>query len=132
MRRLPLRQLPWKHPVRDATNPRLITLDLDVKRFSPDMFPKMSPGVAHNTFFLHVFLVGCDDVEQYRSSTRKQIQDWLNIIMAKKGQEWVICHVAPSDTKTKLGGLFQLGSTQTVFDKLKTDFNQQKRCNLIT
>lgn len=94
-------------------------------KFSVDMFPKQAPGVCHNVFFVHIFLVGCDEVETYRNFTRKQIQEWLNTIMSKRNQEWIICHVA-SDTKSK--GLFNLGGGANIYDKLKSDFNQHKRC----
>jgi hypothetical protein len=99
---------------------------MDVARFSPEMFPMLAPGVLHNLYFIHLFLVGCDDVDTYRQTTRPKIQEWMNVVMSRRGQEWIICHVV-SEPKAKTG-LFQLSST-SVFDKLKTDFNQQRRLN---
>jgi hypothetical protein len=112
LKRLPLSNLDWPKP---------LTLDLDIKRFSPDIFPKIAPG-SINHYFVHLFLVGVDDIDSYRSNTRKQIQEWLNVI-SKRNHEWIIVHVTQD---SKRSTIFKLGTT-SVFEKLKADFNNNQR-----
>ncbi|KAI8911655.1 hypothetical protein EDD86DRAFT_264201 [Gorgonomyces haynaldii] len=122
IKRLPLRNLQWQSK---NTTKIIANLDLDIKRFQPDIFPKFTPGaVVTNVFFVHLFFVGCEDVDQYRSSVRKQLQDWLNAVCSKKNQEWMIVHVQQEQRQR---GLFTLKRDQTVFEKLKSDFMQQRR-----
>lgn len=59
------------------------------------------------------------------------MKDWLNSVVTRKNQEWLILHLVNGDTPVPSGGkLFQLKGS--VLDKLKTDFNQDKRDRFVT
>lgn len=65
-------------------------------------------------------------METYKITVKKQVKDWLNSVVSRKNQEWLILHLVKGDTPVPSGGkLFQLKGS--VLDKLKTDFNQDKR-----
>jgi len=60
---------------------------------------------------------------------KKQVKDWHNTVTSRKNQEWLILHLVKGDIPAQSGGkLFQLKGS--VLDKLKTDFNQDKRDRL--
>eukprot|EP00842_Homolaphlyctis_polyrhiza_P006352 jgi/Hompol1/6718/HPOL_002317-RA len=110
------------------------SLGLDIKPFSASLLPKYTPGSLQlNSVFMHVFFVGCEDVEYYKNNVKKLIQDWLNSVMNKKSQEWLIVHlVGGGDVSAKGKGstLFNInmnmGVAANVFDKIKTDFGLKK------
>jgi hypothetical protein len=59
-------------------------------------------------------------------TVKKQIKDWHNAVSSRKNQEWLILHLVKGETPAQSGGkLFQLKGS--VLDKLRTDFNQDKR-----
>ncbi|KAJ3151464.1 hypothetical protein HDU89_001906 [Geranomyces variabilis] len=133
--RLPLRNIAWHNPlgaIRGSTNStaRIIsTLDVELKRYSPEMFPRAMPGTLyHSPYFLHLYLVTTDDSEVYKASTRKQIQEWLNVVANKKNQEWLIVYLINPDSKGKSARFLGVGAS-SVFDKIKSDFSFKKeRC----
>jgi len=60
-------------------------------------------------------------LEQYKTSLKEKIKYWLNIIEAKKNQEWmIICISGESNTKSILG------IRTSIYDKIKSDFNLSK------
>jgi hypothetical protein len=84
--RLPLKNITFTNPLRPETH-TIPVLELETRKYSQDMFPKFIPGaVQHNTFFVHVFIVSTDDVDYYRNTSRKCINEWLNVVGNKKGQ----------------------------------------------
>ncbi|KAJ3163448.1 hypothetical protein HDU86_000027 [Geranomyces michiganensis] len=133
--RLPLKNIAWHNPlgaIRGSTNStaRIIsTLDVELKRYSPEMFPRAMPGTLyHSPYFLHLYLVTTDDSEVYKASTRKQIQEWLNVVANKKNQEWLIVYLINPDSKGKSARFLGVGAG-SVFDKIKSDFSFKKeRC----
>ncbi|KAJ3176861.1 hypothetical protein HDU87_004793 [Geranomyces variabilis] len=133
--RLPLRNIAWHNPlgaIRGSTNStaRIIgTLDVELKRYSPEMFPRAMPGTLyHSPYFLHLYLVTTDDSEVYKATTRKQIQEWLNVVANKKNQEWLIVYLINPDSKGKSARFLGVGAS-SVFDKIKSDFSFKKeRC----
>ncbi|TPX68860.1 hypothetical protein SpCBS45565_g02844 [Spizellomyces sp. 'palustris'] len=131
--RLPLRNLAWQNPLRisrgNTSAPRVISvLQADLKRYSPDMFPRAMPGTLyHSSYFLHLYLVTTDDNELYKTVIRKQIQDWLNVVANKKNQEWLIVYVSSPESRGKSARFLGVGAS--VFDRIKSDFNFKKeRC----
>ncbi|KAK6095308.1 hypothetical protein MT418_004749 [Batrachochytrium dendrobatidis] len=129
--RLPLRHLSWQNPLRSSRNSSSTThiipsLNLDVKPYSLDLFPKLAPGGLHqNSLFVHIFLVGCEDMEYYKNNVRSKIQEWLNIVMTKKGQEWMIVYISGGAVKSR-SGIFNMVGSNSVFDKIRTDFSLKK------
>ena len=127
--RLPLRQLQWQQPANEravanvGSSRTIAALNVDIKPFSTDLLPKFSPGgFSHNNVFLHLFLVGCDDIEQYRNSVKRRLQDWMSAVGSKKSQEWLVVYVAgPEATKRTI---FNVGGN--VIDKLRSDFGLKK------
>ena len=65
------------------------------------------------------------DSEAYRAQTRKQIKEWHASVTQRKNQEWLIIHIVRPDTKTAGARLFQMKAT--VLDKIKADFNLDKK-----
>ena len=62
------------------------TLDLEIRKYHPEMFPKFVPGALEfNSHFCHLFLVHSEDVDLYKSTTKKLMQEWWNVV-AKKNQ----------------------------------------------
>ncbi|KAJ3010784.1 hypothetical protein HKX48_007205 [Thoreauomyces humboldtii] len=132
--RLPLRNVSWQNPLGfskgSSSSARVIdTLDVDLKKYVPEMFPRVMPGTLyHSPYFLHLYLVSTDDTELYKGVVRKQIQEWLNVVANKKNQEWLIVYLNKADTKGKTKGFLGVGAS-SVFDKVKSDFNFKKeRC----
>ncbi|KAJ3305631.1 hypothetical protein HDV03_001276 [Kappamyces sp. JEL0829] len=121
--RLPLKNLDFKNPLQNESHV-ISTVELEIRKYSVEMFPKFTPGaVQHNLYFVHMFIVSTDDVEVYRSTTRKLIQEWLNVVGNKKNQEWLIVYCAE---KTRSNRIFNMGSSTSVYEKLKVDFNLKK------
>lgn len=56
---------------------------------------------------------------------KKQIKDWHTSVVQRKNQEWLIIHVVRPDSKTASQRMFQIKTS--VLDKIKADFNQDKR-----
>ena len=63
-------------------------------------------------------------MEVYKSIYKKQIKEWLASITQRK-QEWLIVLIVGPDARNLSGGF--LGMKGTVLDKLKVDFNADKR-----
>jgi hypothetical protein len=120
-RHLPLSNIVWKSPIASQRDGRVITeLDMEFTKFSLDVFPKNVPSSSWaRAPYLHLFLVGCDDVELYRSTVRKKIQDWLAIIQSKR-HEWLILYL--TQEKSPSGNFLK----STVFDKLRSEFDAKK------
>ncbi|KAI8923790.1 hypothetical protein BC831DRAFT_469279 [Entophlyctis helioformis] len=133
--RLPLRQLVWQSPGGSSRNTgaaqRIISsLDIDIKPYSSDLFPMYAPGgLSQNSLFMHIFFVGCEDLEYYKNNVRPKLKEWLEVVTNKKHQEWMIVHFLGGEAaKTRPASLFAMGGG-TVFDKIKFDFSLKKdRC----
>ncbi len=81
---LPLQNIEWVNP--RSRDVRIIkNLDLEIKPYSPEMFPKFTPGaIKHNLYFLHFVILRCDT--KSLKSFKEKIQDWLNLVGTKKNQ----------------------------------------------
>ncbi|KAK4633925.1 Trafficking protein particle complex subunit 10 [Fulvia fulva] len=99
--------------------------------------------------YLKIYVLRCDDKENYKDSARKQIRDWVRENAQPVGKtdhdafEWMLLHVVVPDTvaaseprwregtkdpdelkERKAGAKLTIGkSTRTVFDRLRADFN---------
>ena len=56
---------------------------------------------------------------------KKQIKDWHTTVTQRKNQEWLIIHVIRPDSKAASQRMFQIKTS--VLDKIKADFNLEKR-----
>jgi hypothetical protein len=69
------------------------------------------------------------DNDQYRSTIRQRIRDWLDAVQSRKNQEWLIVYVADLATakpgNTTATKFYQRKSN--VLDKIRADFNVGKR-----
>jgi trafficking protein particle complex subunit 10 len=61
----------------------------------------------------------------YKNSVKKQIKDWHALVIQKKHQEWLILLVVRSDTRASSG--FFSSAKSNILDKIKADFNADKR-----
>ncbi|KAJ3413632.1 hypothetical protein HDV05_007776 [Chytridiales sp. JEL 0842] len=117
--RLPLRSVIWPNG-RTQSGQRVIdTVEIELKPFKADMFPRAIPGAA-TPFFLHLYFVNCDDHDIYKSTVKKQIQEWLNVIEKKKNQEWLIVYTANLDPRKVPPRFLNVGGS--VMDKIKADY----------
>ncbi|OAD74957.1 hypothetical protein PHYBLDRAFT_186589, partial [Phycomyces blakesleeanus NRRL 1555(-)] len=125
--RLPLKNLKWQPS--SQRGPSLIhSLEVDLKRFSFDQTPQLLSTMQTN--YLNLYFVACEDNEIYKNKVKKQIKQWVDFITGKKNQEWMVVYVAGQDAKKTNS---YLGLKTTVYDKIRTDFNQgkQERCSYI-
>lgn len=63
------------------------------------------------------------DNETYRATIRTQIREWLDSVIAKQNQEWLIVHV----TSGRSAGAKFYQRKGAVVDKIKADFNTGKK-----
>ena len=109
------------------------------------------PGLQTSSY-LKVYVLRCDDKDSYKANERAKLREWIreNAVPNKKGKsenhdafQWLILQVVIPDTvaaseprwrvsqrdseelRERKGGTKLPGkSTRTVFDKLRTDFNE--------
>ncbi|EKM83061.1 hypothetical protein AGABI1DRAFT_118454 [Agaricus bisporus var. burnettii JB137-S8] len=124
----PLRNIHWK----PASGSSILTIqELDVKLVPfenvRDEHASQIPMTLLEKPLLHIYVVACEpgDLETYKNSVKRQVKDWHNSVVSRKNQEWLILHLVKGDTPLPSGKLFQLKGS--VLDKLRTDFNQDKR-----
>ncbi|CAO3578607.1 unnamed protein product [Absidia cylindrospora] len=125
--RLPLKGLVWQ-PSNQRAEKHIQSLEVDLKRFNFEQVPQ--PLSNTQTNYLNLYFVSCDDNEVYKNKVRRQIRAWVDIITTKKNQDWLIVYVASPDSKKTNS---YLGLKSSVYDKIRTDFNQgkQERCSYI-
>ena len=144
---LPLRNIHRKHPLKQSVK---TIQELDVTLVALDAVSEEPTSQIPSTLLekplLHVFILHCEviqflfipqslihgissqdnDLDFYRNALKKQIKDWHTSISAKKNPEWLIIQIVrPDTTRSGPGNFFQIKGT--VLDKLKTDFNSDKR-----
>ena len=95
------------------------SVEIDFVRFSPKMFPAIGMGgFVQNTFFCHLFITSCDDVDEYKNIIKRQIQDWIATI-PKNFQEWYVIHVGSVEKK---GNSILQSLSRNIPDRIKGDF----------
>ncbi|KAF9246256.1 trafficking protein particle complex subunit 10 [Melanogaster broomeanus] len=123
---LPLRSIHWKSASRRSI--RTIQ-ELEVTLVALDSLrgehTSQVPMTLLEKPLLNLFVVVCEDNETYRTTVKKQIKDWLTSVMSRKNQEWLIVHVVRPDTKIVDRKFFNMKGS--VLDKIKADFNVEKR-----
>ena len=65
------------------------------------------------------------DQEQYRATLRQQVRQWLDLVLAKRNQEWLIVHVTTGNKGGQAAKFYQRKGS--LLDKIKADFNIGKR-----
>ncbi|KAJ8078691.1 hypothetical protein PM082_012974 [Marasmius tenuissimus] len=125
---LPLRNIHWKSPSRTSIR-TIQELDVSLVQLDSvrDEHTSQVPMTLLEKPFLNIYIVSCEntDLEGYRSTVKKQIKDWHTIVCSRKNQEWIILHVVRPDTKAPSGNFLKLKGS--VFDKMRADFNTDKR-----
>ncbi|TIA87478.1 hypothetical protein E3P99_03135 [Wallemia hederae] len=102
-------------------------LSVSLDEFSEATFKKpksLIPSSIIETPFVHLLFIQCDDNEQYKSTTKNQIKNWLATISSRKRQEWIIVLLTTSSI-TKSNNIFKIKTG--VIDKIKMDFNTDKK-----
>ncbi|KAF9476341.1 hypothetical protein BDN70DRAFT_923371 [Pholiota conissans] len=125
---LPLRNIHWKSSSSDSVK-TIQELHVTLVPFESlrDEHTSQIPGTLLEKPLLHIYIVHCEDhdVETYRNTLKKQIKDWHSLATSKKNQEWLILQIIRPDPLRQATGNFFLKNS--VLDKLKTDFNSDKR-----
>ncbi|KAK6441090.1 hypothetical protein LTR95_002679 [Oleoguttula sp. CCFEE 5521] len=110
------------------------------------------PGLKTSPY-LHVYLLRCDDKDTYKASERTRLREWVKERTSLQGKkdrhdadEWLILHIVlpgtvaaneprwresaqdPDELKERKKSNIKLPgkSTRTVFDKLRSDFNDKQ------
>ncbi|KAF7440398.1 hypothetical protein PC9H_000743 [Pleurotus ostreatus] len=123
----PLRNLHWKSPSRSIKT--IQELDLNLVAFDSlhDEHTSQVPATLLEKPLLNIYIVACEDTDfdSYKNTIKKQIKDWHSVVASRKHQEWLILHVVRPDARTAGGNFFQM--KYSVFERIKTDFNAEKR-----
>ncbi|KAF7322882.1 hypothetical protein HMN09_00067600 [Mycena chlorophos] len=125
---LPLRNIHWKSANRTSLRTiQELNIALVPLESLRDEHTSQVPATLLEKPFLNIYIVTCDDsdLEGYKNTIKRQVKDWHTVVSAKKNQEWVILHVVRPDARLPSGNFFQLKGS--VLDKLKSDFNSDKR-----
>ncbi|KAF5365787.1 hypothetical protein D9758_003260 [Tetrapyrgos nigripes] len=125
---LPLRNIHWKTPSRTSIR-TIQELDISLVPLDTirDELASQVPATLLEKPLLNLYFVTCEntDLELYRTTIKRQIKEWHATVSNRKNQEWIILHVIRPDAKIPSGAFFQLKGS--VLDKLKADFNTDKR-----
>ncbi|KDR81848.1 hypothetical protein GALMADRAFT_240099 [Galerina marginata CBS 339.88] len=126
---LPLRNIHWKSASR-ASVKTIQELDVTLIPFDSlrDEHTSQIPATLLEKPLLNIYVVHCEDSDQeaYRTTFKKQIKDWHTAVTSRKNQEWLILQIIrPDAMRQATGNFFQIKGS--VLDKLKTDFNSDKR-----
>ncbi|KAJ3509402.1 hypothetical protein NLJ89_g5241 [Agrocybe chaxingu] len=126
---LPLRNLHWKS-VTKASVRTIQELDVTLVSFDSlrDETTSQIPVTLLEKPMMHLFILHCEDndLETYRNIHKRQIKDWHSSVISRKNQEWLILQIIrPDAARQQTGNFFQIKGS--VFDKLKTDFNLERR-----
>ncbi|PPR03937.1 hypothetical protein CVT26_001142 [Gymnopilus dilepis] len=129
---LPLRNIHWKS-ISSGSVKTIQELDVSLVPFESlrDEHTQVPVTVLEKPL-LHVYIVHCEDSDQetYRTTLRKLLKDWHTSVTSRKNQEWLILQITRSDPSKQAGGnFFQMKGS--VLDKLKTDFNSDKRDRVV-
>ncbi|KAF7305565.1 hypothetical protein HMN09_00809700 [Mycena chlorophos] len=125
---LPLRNIHWKSANRTSLRPiQELNIALVPLESLRDEHTSQVPAALLEKPFLNIYIVTCDDsdLEGYKNTIKRQVKDLHTVVSAKKNEEWVILHVVRPDARLPSGNFFQLKGS--VLDKLKSDFNSDKR-----
>ncbi|KAK4048148.1 hypothetical protein OIO90_005912 [Microbotryomycetes sp. JL221] len=134
-RQMPLRNLHWVR--RTGANRTIRTIQaLNVEVKPSDSFgPVVTSLPLLERPYAYLLFVVCDTVyrhtlgdldkdnDVYRAAIRPQIKDWLDTVSQRPHHEWLIVHV----TKSRNAGAKFYQRKGTVIDKIKADFNTNKR-----
>ncbi|KAF4576476.1 hypothetical protein EYR40_000715 [Pleurotus pulmonarius] len=123
----PLRNLHWKSSSRSIKT--IQELDLNLVAFDSlhDEHTSQVPATLLEKPLLNIYIVACEDTDfdSYKNTIKKQIKDWHSVVTSRKHQEWLVLHVVRPDARTAGGNFFQM--KYSVFERIKTDFNAEKR-----
>ncbi|KAF4615296.1 hypothetical protein D9613_003220 [Agrocybe pediades] len=130
---LPLRNIHWKS-ARKGTVRTIQELDVTLVHFDSlrDEHASQIPITVLEKPLLHVFIAHCEDndLETYRNALKKQIKDWHTSVTSRRNQEWIILQIVrPDPMRQGTNNFFQIKGS--VLDKLKTDFNTDKRDRVV-
>ncbi|KAG0060938.1 hypothetical protein BGZ90_003809, partial [Linnemannia elongata] len=119
--RLPLRNLVWK-PSNNRAKRNIAMLDVELKRFSPEVSKNLPPVTLLQNPYLNLYFVNCEDNETYKNTVRQHIREWITLVTSKKNQEWLIVHISSQENARAAKFL-----RSSVLDRIKADFNTGKR-----
>ena len=144
---LPLRNIHWKSNSR-GTLKTIQELQVTLVPYDSlrDEHTSQVPGTLLEKPLLHIYIVHCEvnkflflsstfdkwrqdnDLDTYRNILKKQIKDWHSAVTSRRNQDqdWLILQIIrPDGLRQPTGNFFQIKNS--VLDKLKTDFNSDKR-----
>jgi hypothetical protein len=141
---LPLRTLHWRSAARSSLK-TIQVLDVDLVPLDEVKYESTSqvPQSVLARPLLNIYVFVCEasrpvrlpirrgsqqvqDADAYKNSIRKQIKEWHSLISERRNQEYMIVHVARPDARVASGGIFNRSAT-SVLDKVRADFNTEKR-----
>lgn len=138
---LPLQNLHWK----SATRPSIRTihqLSIALCSFDSSVLDVRPESLILDHPVLNIYALACEvssifacnldlfkpsvqDIEAYKATMRKQLQEWRASLVSQPHQEWLVVLVSTPDTATGNKKRFQMKGS--VLDRLRADFNSEKR-----
>ncbi|XP_066918768.1 uncharacterized protein [Clytia hemisphaerica] len=126
-RRLPSAPVEWKRSYGRAS--KEVVLQASFSKFD---LAKLSPNSNIESFsklatkpLLHLFWISCNDNDKYKSSIKSEVNNWKNHLATNKNVDWLIVHVMYQENAKSGKSKIQLPRS-SVFDKLKSDFGQDR------
>ena len=118
--RMPLKLIEWNNPVVSTTNSSFINSIHPI--FIPHDHSFFDyPNFPINWFkkpYLFLYIINCDDVGTYKKVVREETKNWVN---SMKENQWIIIYVSANKKKNNFGLIY------SVFDKIKSEFNERNK-----
>ncbi|GAB6032525.1 Trafficking protein particle complex subunit 10 [Chamberlinius hualienensis] len=123
---LPVDHVEWRRSFGRAA--KTVYIEAAFVKFTEGCIHKENDWRLIGETFFHAYWTDCVDVDQYKSTVRDDITNWLTILKNHGVTDWLIVVVETMDGKK--GNKAKLLPRASVIDKIKHDFcnKQQDRC----
>lgn len=106
--------------------------------FSESIFVPHEALRLHETFYFHLCLTGCPDLEHYKTVTHAKLSSWAASIFARRNQRTIIIHVTSASSNAASSGDWATGGrarilsrSDLVFEHLGTDYPESANHRVI-
>lgn len=125
-RRLPRESTEWRRSY--GRPPKTVKLKAHFVRFSQDLLVDVcnlemyqSASSLHRRPFLHIYWTDCQDPDEFKSTVKDGITDWMRRLKDKNIVDWMIVQVISQDSVRGSKPKIPIPRS-SVFDKIKSDF----------
>lgn len=134
-KRLPREYTEWRRSY--GRPPKTVKLKANFVRLSQDMLVDVSSietyqsaSNLHKQPFFHIYWTDCQDPDEFKSSVKDGITEWMRKLRDRNIVDWMIIHVISQDSFRGSKPKIQLPRS-TVFDKIKSDFGGKNSDRII-